>query len=71
LIGDPVNAVRKIYDHYGMEYLPPLEARISASVAKERFSSGHAYSLERFGYSKEQLEMELNGFLTLFPFLKK
>jgi hypothetical protein len=55
--GEPVGAVRRIYEHFGWTLSRDAEQRIRALVASqaERQSANHRYDLSQFGFSAEEV----------------
>ena len=53
---DPIDAVRRIYDHFGWSLSAEAERRMRALVARQRErSSNHRYDLSQFGSSAEEV----------------
>lgn len=60
LLADPQGMVRKIYMHFGWEPSAELLEKLSHEHARHKnYKSGHEYSLEQYGYTKEQIYSEL------------
>jgi LPS sulfotransferase NodH len=69
LIKDPVAMVHHIYDHFGMEKSKAFKERLNEQAAITRkYSSHHTYSLEEYGYSREEIAGELREVFDVFGF---
>jgi hypothetical protein len=57
ICGDPMAAVRQIYEHFGWSLSPKAEQRMRALVAghAQRQSGNHRYDLSEFGSSPEEV----------------
>ncbi len=56
LVGEPIDAVRRIYSHFGMAFTPVVEARMRRLLAespKEKYGS-HDYTLAQFGLDPDE-----------------
>ncbi|MGE5208736.1 MAG: sulfotransferase family protein, partial [Alphaproteobacteria bacterium] len=49
--GDPIGAVRRIYDHFGWALSPEAERRMRAVASQSQRSLNHQYDLSQFGSS--------------------
>jgi hypothetical protein len=57
ICGDPMAAVRQIYEHFGWSLSPEAERRMRALIAShaQRQSGNHRYDLSEFGSSPEEV----------------
>jgi hypothetical protein len=56
LVRDPIDAVRRIYDHFGMTFSPVAEGRMRRFLARHpKDKHGrHRYTLAEFGLDREE-----------------
>lgn len=67
--GDPYQTVLNIYQHFGWNVDPEFKKRLEAETTATRsYSSGHQYSMEQYGYSKEKVYNELLPVFKKFGF---
>jgi len=60
LLDDPQGVVRKIYEHFNWSPSPEFLERLSHEQARNKnYKSGHEYSLEQFGFTKQQVYSQL------------
>lgn len=60
LVADPKAAVQAIYDKFGLPMSAEYHAHLEAETARARtYSSRHAYGLEDFGLTREEIHREL------------
>ena len=68
LVADPMDQVRRIYDHAGLELTADAQARMRQwAVENERDRRPvHGYTLEEFGYTKEGLRRDFAAYCERF-----
>jgi hypothetical protein len=68
LTGDPVGAVRSLYEHFGMEWDTQTETslRDHASVHRQNRFGVHTYTLEEFGLEAGAIRARLSHYLDRF-----
>ena len=72
LPSDPQAIVKKVYNHFGWKTSPEFLKRLEREYAKSKsYQSGHEYSLEQYGFSKEEVYRELAEFMDEFEFEKE
>lgn len=61
LVGNPKATIERIYDHFDLEIDAAYDEKLSNITQKQKsYKSGHAYSLEQFGMTKEEVMKELD-----------
>jgi len=72
LTTNPMQAVEEVYTHFEMDLSDTFKSRLEAHLnAPKKYKSGHTYSLEKYGFTKAEIEeklgevMEAYGFLTV------
>jgi hypothetical protein len=61
LTRDPQGTLEQLYGHFGWEMSGVFRARLADATKQQRvFKSGHHYTLEEFGLSKEWIQEELD-----------
>ena len=57
-VEDPVGTVRRVYEHFGLDYTPAVEEGVRAYLADNpRDKHGtHRYTLEEFGLDREEVD---------------
>ena len=56
LVGDARGTVRRIYDHFGLEIDPAFDDTLrKATVRARNHESGHEYSLQKMGLTRDQI----------------
>jgi hypothetical protein len=69
LLADPAARVREIYARFALTLSPQHEAQLARDAERERhFKSGHRYTLEQFGLTKEFVYSELREVFTEYDF---
>jgi hypothetical protein len=68
---DPVAAVKRVYDQFGLEWAEEMPARIKAHLEKEelhkkKLGRRHAYSAEQFGLTAEGLTRDFADYESRF-----
>ena len=72
LLSDPQATVKKVYNHFDWKTSPEFLKRLEREHAKfKSYQSGHEYSLEQYGFSKEEVYRELAAFMDEFEFEKE
>ena len=67
---DPVSTVESLYGHFGWVISENFQAKLSEIGARNKhFQSGHHYTLEEFGLSRQTLEKELADILETYGFV--
>ena len=67
---DPVSTVEGLYSHFGWVISENFQAKLSDIGARNKhFHSGHHYTLEEFGLSRQMLEKELADILETYGFV--
>jgi hypothetical protein len=67
LVRDPLQAIEKLYAHFGWHMSEAFRQRLAAATQTQRqFKSTHQYSLEEFGLSKEWIQQELGELLDFY-----
>ena len=72
LLGDPQGTVLKIYKHFN--WLPSekfLEKLSKEEVRNRQYKSNHEYSLEQYGFTKQEIYNELGPFMDELGFDKE
>lgn len=66
--GDPMDIVRRIYDHFGLDLSPLAEQRMKERVEANPESShgAHSYTLEHFGLTREGLHERFHDYIRHF-----
>lgn len=72
MLAEPQETIKKVYSHFGWE----MSDKFLQELAKERkrstqYKSGHEYSLEQYGLSKEYIYNELGDIMDEFGFEKQ
>ena len=68
-VADPEAAVRRIYDHFGLELTPDFAARLRDEAAGFRhFRSSHRYTLAEYGLDEAWLEAEVGDVMRAYGF---
>lgn len=64
LIHDPVETVRKIYDHFGFSYTHFFDFRLRQSCERTKKNPPplHSYSMDQYGLKKGEIEEQLKGY---------
>ncbi|HLP22242.1 MAG TPA: hypothetical protein VK174_18130, partial [Chitinophagales bacterium] len=71
LLADPQGSVLKIYERFGWTPSEKFLARLSKEEARNKnYKSAHTYSLEQFGFTKEEIYNELGDIMDEFGFEK-
>lgn len=71
LVTSPVETVQTIYRHFQLMITPSFERRLLEEVTKKKeFKSKHAYSLEQYGLSREEVAWKLSTLFEEFGFDK-
>jgi hypothetical protein len=67
-LSDPIRTVKRIYDHFGLEFTPAYERRLVELVATDRPSAGgrHRYDLEEFGIPQMDILNRLPAYRARF-----
>jgi hypothetical protein len=67
-LSDPISTVKRIYDHFGLEFTPAYERRLAELVATDRPSAGgrHRYDLEEFGIPQMDILNRLPAYRARF-----
>jgi hypothetical protein len=61
LIKDPKDTVLKIYNQLQLDITPTFLNKLESETQKARkYSSKHSYSLEQYGFDKDEIYNELN-----------
>jgi hypothetical protein len=64
LTRDPLEAITRLYAHFGWKMSNAFRARLTEVTGRERkYKSKHEYTLEEFGLSKEWIQAELGPVL--------
>ncbi len=68
LVADPVGTVRRIYDHFGLDYTDQFESRMRRWLAENpRHKHGkHRYSLEEFGLDPADIRRRFADYVDRF-----
>ena len=68
LVNDPVEVVKGIYEHYGLEYTPELSESLERYVREnpQHKHGKHAYSLEDFGLSARDIQRRFGNYAAEF-----
>ena len=70
LVRDPIAAVRRVYDHFGMELSPVAEGRMRHYLVerpKDRHGVHH-YSLAQFGFDRDEERERYRSYRQRFGF---
>jgi hypothetical protein len=71
LLEDPQGTVLKIYKHFGWEPSATMLEKLGHEHARNKnYKSGHTYSLEQYGFTKEQVYKELKEEMDAMGFEK-
>lgn len=71
LMDDPIGQLRRVYTRFDLPLRPEVEARFRAELSqKGEFKSGHAYSLEQFGLTREYIADKLGDVMEHYGFEK-
>jgi hypothetical protein len=67
-VADPLGSVRGVYDHFGLERTPEVEAALAAWAREhpQGKHGAHRYSLEEYGLSAEAVRERLGFYLERF-----
>ncbi|MBH24731.1 MAG: hypothetical protein CMH57_09825 [Myxococcales bacterium] len=69
LVADPVKTVERIYGHFGMEASPGYAAKLRSEVqVSKNYKSTHAYSLEGYGLTREEIHASLKDVFEAYGF---
>jgi hypothetical protein len=69
LLAQPVEEVEKIYQHFGWRFSDEFRTQlIAASQQRRTYKSAHTYSLEEYGYSKQEVMARLSATIAEFDF---
>jgi omega-hydroxy-beta-dihydromenaquinone-9 sulfotransferase len=69
LVADPRGAVGRLYEHFGLPMSDAFLARLDAATRRTGdYKSGHDYSLEEFGLTREEVQAELGEILDHYGF---
>ncbi|MBS1656990.1 MAG: sulfotransferase [Bacteroidetes bacterium] len=69
LVKHPEETVLDIYGHFGWEPHTAFRAKLKeAAAASKKYEVGHHYTLEQYGYSKEEIDRELKDVFDEFGF---
>lgn len=70
LTKDPVNIIRRAYDHWDLDYTPEFEGKMQAWLADPSNASNrygrYDYVMEPFGLSREMIEQAFEGYSRRF-----
>ncbi len=65
LVADPLQSVKNVYAHFGMNLSPTFEQNLIKETNKTRkYRSKHSYSLEQYGFSEAEIEEKLGKVMT-------
>ncbi len=71
LLEQPQQVVQNVYTHFGWQVSEKFLDRLSKEQVRNRdYKSGHEYSLEEYGFTKEQVWAELEDIMNDFAFAK-
>ncbi|MDB4975404.1 MAG: hypothetical protein JWN48_3745 [Myxococcaceae bacterium] len=71
LLADPVARIGEIYERFGLDMTPALDARLRRDHEQQRkFKSEHTYSLEQFGLTREYVYSELSELFDYYGFAR-
>lgn len=71
LLADPQGSVLKIYERFGWQPSEIFLERLSKEQARNKnYKSAHTYSLEQFGFTKQDIYAELGDIMDEFGFEK-
>jgi hypothetical protein len=69
LVRDPTSMVHRIYGHFKMEKSPAFAKRLNEQEkVTKKYSSHHTYSLEDYGYDREEIATQLEEVFQEFGF---
>jgi hypothetical protein len=69
LVKHPGETVLGIYDHFGWTAHPQFRTRLAEAVtASKKYEVGHHYTLEQYGYSRDEIYRELADVFDEFGF---
>lgn len=69
LVKQSEQTVYDIYSHFGWKVNPEFQMRLKeAAAASRKYEVGHWYTLEQFGYSRVQIDIELKEVFDVFDF---
>ncbi len=72
LLDDPQGTLRKIYAHFNWTPSEKLLAKLSKEHARSKsYKSAHEYSLEQYGFTKQEIYAELGDIMDEFGFEKE
>ena len=68
LLSDPIGTVRQIYDYFGYDFNPALEANLKQYITKnpQHKHGVHRYSLEQFGLEASQVTQTFENYCLKF-----
>lgn len=72
LLADPQGTVKKIYSHFGWSTSENFLAKLSKEETRSKtYKSTHEYSLEQYGFTKQEIYAELGDMMDEFGFEKE
>ena len=68
LVQDPINAMKKIYDHFNIPFTKDAENAMELYLKDnpQHKHGKHEYSLEKFGISKDDVKTNFKQYLEYF-----
>ncbi len=72
LLADPQGTVKKIYSHFNWSLSEKFLVKLSKEDARNKnYKSAHEYSLEQYGFTKQEIYAELGDIMDEFGFEKE
>ena len=72
LLADPQGTVKKIYSHFNWTLSEIFLERLSHEHTRSKtYKSAHEYSLEQYGFTKQEIYAELGDMMDEFGFEKE
>jgi len=70
LIANPIQAIEDVYAHFEMDMSNTFRGRLEAHLnSPKKYESQHTYSLEKYGFTKAEIEEKLEAVMEEYGFL--
>lgn len=70
LTANPIQAIQDVYTHFGMDMSNTFRGRLNAHLnSSEKYKSEHSYSLEKYGFTKAEIEEKLGKVMEEYGFM--
>ena len=70
LTANPVRVIEDVYAHFEMDMSETFRSRLKIHLdSPKKYKSLHTYSLEQYGFTKEEIEQKLEGIMVEYGFM--